>query len=331
MGAGGPLYRVLMICVCDISALEFYRSQGRAVSDVLELPRTSKLGSCSAPSALVAKEDLGRAGIHGVPYHCLVSSSRHQVSGSGVMVHVREKALPARALVRVTRDVLVPCPELLFCSLAANPDIDVIDLALVGYELCGRYLVDEDPEAWDGFINHSEPLTSRKKIRAFMGKMVPFHGASKARQAFELVRDGSNSPMETVLAVLLVAPRSVGGLGVRGSLELNQPVRTLMGTRYVDLLLNGVGIEYKGREAHSLEKVGRDDRRQNHIVGTGLPIFNVWYESLASDAMFLELAKEIYRAMGKRLRIESRAHHVARQCLRRRLLPVFRRCDPGPR
>ena len=76
--------------------------------------------------------------------------------------------------------------------------------------------------------------------------------------------------METILAMLVSLPTTKGGLGL-GPISLNHPVATPVGQRRVDIGFprQRVGLEYQGKEFHSIEAAGRDARRQNKIVGSG--------------------------------------------------------------
>lgn len=108
---------------------------------------------------------------------------------------------------------------------------------------------------------------------------------------------------------------------------MNKKVSTATGERWVDLLFyeHGVGVEYKGRESHSVEKAGRDDRRQNKLVGSGVSILNVWYEDLADSLLFRQLQNDIAHAMGVRLRIRSEGFERRQGLLRAKVLPIARR------
>ena len=112
-----------------------------------------------------------------------------------------------------------------------------------------------------------------------------------------------------------------------GPIEMNRKVATTTGDRWVDLFFvgKGVGLEYKGREAHSIEKVGRDDRRQNKLVGSGVAVLNVWYEDLADANLFDQLVHDVCNALGVRLRIRSKTFDHRQALLRRRLMPAIGR------
>ncbi|MDO4437304.1 MAG: hypothetical protein Q4B77_05070 [Coriobacteriaceae bacterium] len=236
--------------------------------------------------------------------------------------------LPARSLMCISSDIRVTSPALTFLQLAAMGDergcqYDIEDLALIGLELCGTYLLDT---SWDGLTNTGAPLTSADKISLVLESMRGAAGISRAREALPLVHNGSNSPMESILCALLTWPRRLGGFAF-GPVSLNHHVITAAGDRYVDVAFpeQKVGLEYKGRQFHALEQVGRDDRRQNELVGSGWTIINVWYEDLVESHLFDRLVADVARALGVRLRIRSDKFEARSALLRARLLPALKR------
>ena len=318
-------YLLLMICLCDISALELYRCSGRLAPDVADSARVAKLSDCDVPHIGAVDDELCRLGVKTRPVHVLVGSSSRSHHKSGMVRHVRATPLPARSLVRVDKGIKAVGPELLFCNLAARDDLDEVDLALIGFELCAHYVLDPNPASWEGYTQIERPLTNARRIRRTIERMGGSHGAPKARAAVAHVRDGSNSPMETIMDALFVLPRRLGGLGLGRGAELNAKVDTPVGPKYVDLLLGGVGLEYKGVRAHSVDKTKRDDRRQNKLVGSGVMVLNVWYEDLVSDHLYHQLVDDVFRAMGRRLRVRDKGYAQRSKLLRARLLPALRR------
>ncbi|MCL1895345.1 MAG: hypothetical protein FWG03_02225 [Clostridiales bacterium] len=109
--------------------------------------------------------------------------------------------------------LMVSSPE--FCFLQMAGQLTLAKLIELGYELCGVYSM---PNADDknvperGFYNR-QPLTSIKKLKAFLDSMPGVKGRKKAMRALRYLRDGSASPMETKLAILLTLPYMLGGYG----------------------------------------------------------------------------------------------------------------------
>lgn len=199
----------------------------------------------------------------------------------------------------------------------------MVNLIEIGYELCGTYVLDN---SWDGLTTIDSPLTSTRKIGNLLERLSGSNGIKTARQALAHIHNQSNSPMESVLAMLLSLPTRLGGLGL-GPIALNHPVATPLGPRRPDILFTGhrCGVEYKGKEYHSIEAVGRDDRRQNKLVGSGITILNVWYEDLVSGHLFNQLVTDLYRAIGIRKRIRAKGFEAKQALLRARLMPAIER------
>lgn len=309
-------------CVCDKSALELLRSSGRLLPELLDAPRTSDLAPCAIPPRIMLEDEMTRAGVATKPYHLLVASSNKRHHRDDVVCHRRETPLSRRTLIKASKDLYVTSPEYTFLQLAKSGEYDEVDLALIGFELCGTYVLDG---SWDGFTNLERPITSTAKIKRFLEHERGRKGAALAAQAIDLVLDASNSPMESVLAALFTFPRRLGGLGL-GPAALNHPLVCGDDERYIDLALylEKIGLEYKGKKYHSIEQSGRDDRRQNMITASGYTIFNVWYEDLVEEHLFNNLVSHVTAALSTRYRNRDKGFAARQRLLRVRLLPAFR-------
>lgn len=308
------------------------RSSGRLAPTFLEKPRKQKLDGCGMPPAVMLRDDMERLGVSTKPVDILVASKSGGRTRKDVICHRCSKPLPPKSLICVTDDVMVTSPALTFLQLPSmtrpnESPMSIEDLALVGFELCGTYVLDE---SWDGLTNTEKPLTSVDKIASTIELMKGAPGATFAREALELVRDGSNSPMESILCALLTWPRRLGGYAL-GRVSMNHHVVTATGDRYVDLAFpdSKVGLEYKGRQSHSIERVGRDDRRQNKLVGSGWTILNVWYEDVVEEHLYDQLIVDVAHAMGKRVRVRSERFGPRRALLRMKLIPAFKTYAEG--
>lgn len=325
----------MAICICDTSALELYRSSGRLLPNVSNLARTMKADSFKAANYAEIRHDLLRFGVTGTPVHLLVRRNAKRTSFDGVVVHSRSAPLPARSILRVTSDVSVVSPEYLFLELAGRAArigpgrrrkcdelaLRKMMLVALGYELCGTYAL--DPVDEKGFSNFEAPLASRLRIASMLERCSNMQGAPLVRETLPLVSEGSHSPMETALAMLLTLPRALGGMGFPQAV-MNGTVATSDGAKRVDLLWpqNGVGLEYKGRKYHDASQAQKDDRRENKLVGSGVTVFNVWYEDLLFPPLFEALVQDVARPLGVRVRIRSGKHAPRREMLRAVALPA---------
>ena len=303
----------MTICISHTTALAFYRSCGRLLPQVRSLSRTGALRHCSVVPFCHVQDELAKLGVSGQPCHVLVAAAADKHTVQGFTVHVCSTKLPRNALIKISKSVWVVSSELLVCQLAAMGDWSDEELIRVVYELCGTYVIDA---SWDGLTNTDSPLSSTRKIGRFIESASPMHGVKRARKLLGFVHDRSNSPMETVLAMILTLPASHGGLGYKG-LVMNYPLRTSAGRRFVDLAFPaiGVGLEYKGRAYHSVEAAGRDDRRQNAIVGQGMTVLNVWYEDVAAPHLRQRLFEDLARIAHRRCWPRSRGIASANRLL----------------
>lgn len=287
------------------------------------MPRTGQLSGCIVPPSQMLADDMVCNGITQKPYHLLVGRTYRGRKREDIVLHIAHDILPPRALVKVSRSLYVTSPELTFIQLAASKEFDEVELALIGLELCGMYVLDS---SWDGLTCIDTPLTSVRKISRMIDALSGHAGITLARKALKHVRDKSNSPMESMLAMLVSLPTRLGGLGL-GPIALNHPVATPLGPRRPDVLFtkHRVGLEYKGKEYHSIEAVGRDDRRQNKLVGSGVTILNVWYEDLVNEHLFGQFVHDLFRALGVRKRIRVKGFAENQALLRARLMPTIER------
>lgn len=264
-----------------------------------------------------------RAGVKAKPYHVLVDRPEAWRQRDDLVCHKLTGSGSGASFIRVSPDLFVVSPELMFMELAASGEFDLLDLVEIGYEFCGTYVLDS---SWDGYTTTDRPITSVRALTRAAKAWSPRHGARLALDALRHIHDGSHSPLESDVAVLLSYERRRGGLGL-GPMVLNARVDTPDGPRYVDILFPDakVGVEYKGKRYHSVEQSARDDRRQNALVGMGYAIINVWYEDIVEDHLFEQLVQSIFRALGRRYRVRSDAFAARQRLLRMRLLPRFRR------
>ncbi len=109
--------------------------------------------------------------------------------------------------------VCVTSPELTFVQLARTHSL--LETVYMGFALCSNYRV--EPRAAYGVVSRSVgcgALTSREKLSAFIDAHPRMRGTGKARRALAYVRNGSNSPTESALAMGLGMPVILGGFNV---------------------------------------------------------------------------------------------------------------------
>lgn len=318
-----------------LTALAYWRSQRRLQSYVLSAARPS---TDKAPSTAEAKELCGGALGAELPVHISVGSQAARVKSPFVACHVWPGPLSARSFVRLEPGVYVSSPEALFVQMAAL--VDVLDLLLLGFELCGGY-APSDLDA-RGFESRS-PLTSVAALRRYVAKCRGLHGVKKAQMALRHIADGAASPMETAAVMLLTLPTRLGGYGLPLP-ELNSPVEVLRAnagplqgahgrqTLWCDAYWRNerVALEYDSDMFHAAsEKIARDANRRALLTKTDIKVVTLTKGQIMNANMMDEAALALSRALGRRSRSRATGVLGKRHRLRERLLHGRRQALPG--
>lgn len=211
--------------------------------------------------------------------------------------------------------------------------LSVVELVEVGIELCATYAV--DPREATGMRNRVNPLLSTTVLRRCAAKMAGSHGAKTARSALRYIADGSASPMETTLTMLLCLSRAQGGYGLPMP-QLNRRVNTRSrGTatrgkvqvadtyRLCDLYWSDVklGVEFDSSSHHTGEsKISRDADRRSELGLVNVSIITVTGGQLFDSRAFDRVARLIAKTMGAPLRIRRNGWMTKRFELRSQLL-----------
>ncbi len=197
------------ICLSHDSAFRLLmRSEGLSESVEVVADKGMRLALPYGEVAACVAHDLGLG-----PYCIDVIASDQTPCCPGIFAHrakdgdvlsVREVPIAGYGRVCVTS------PEHTFVQLARKHSL--LETVYMGFALCSNYRI--DPHAAHGVVARSAEcgaLTSRKKLLAFIDAHPKMRGTGKARRALAYVRDGSNSPMESALAMGLGMPVILGG------------------------------------------------------------------------------------------------------------------------
>lgn len=161
-------------------------------------------------------------------------------------------------------------------------------------------------------------------------------GGARALRALRLVTEGSNSPRETDVSILMGATRTSGGLGL-GGFELNRRIRLperlaeKIGQRVVvpDFSRpNGTLLEYDSDQEHSSPAArARDERKRRAYLEEGLDCLTLTSDVLGSNARLEAFAEDLARSIGVRRRASSERMLERRAGLRERLFGPERAAD----
>lgn len=270
--------------------------------------------------AAVVEEACGRElGFLSSPLHLLVRDAGERSRTRRVVCHVLPQNLPRKSFVEIGRGVYVCRPELVFVQIAKTETLP--NAVLIGLEMCGAFRM---PEGERDVSFQKVPLTTRAALSAYIEACVGIRGAGKANQAILYIADGSESPMEAKLTIILCFPVRLGGYGLPMPV-LNRAIPTTPAIRKAtgrssfrcDLLWPdaGVAVEYDGKE-HD-RRVASDAIRRTALAEMGIDASTVvTMEHMRSEAQLDLVVKRLSRLLGIRKKPTMRDWSAERHALR---------------
>ena len=250
----------------------------------------------------------------GRPVDVLVFSEEQRRRSKDVKCHVWETALPSNSFYRA-RGEFVSSPEFTFLQMASELSIE--KLIALGCELCGTYVLlpknVTHPGALDEMPKRVCPLTNTARIAEFLESVGKVNGKAKAQRALKYVVDGSRSPMETMVYMLLCLPVKLGGYGLpkpemNATIELDEEARAIARRRHCegDLCWPNtrppLDIEYHGGVHVGEAQMKSDVGRELGIEHMGWRVITVTSPQVFDETQFEIVATETAEAIGKRLR-----------------------------
>jgi len=296
------------------SAVQYWRINGKSRKSLERPQRARKAPSISPKVSTLLKGDVFGLSF---PLDVTVSTAGSRRTSSIFKSHVFAGQMPDRCLINIGEGFLVASPELCFFQMASElPFAKLIEL---GYELCGTYslptggLADEARKAGGGAIYNLEPLTSVKRLSAFVTQMSGRHGVKRAIQALQYIVDGSGSPMETILSILLVLPYRLGGYGFTLP-EMNRRIDPKAaaaknpGKQFYkcDLLWkkHAVAVEYDSKLHHSEERnISVDSIKRGDLDLSGVYVITVTDKQVYQVEELEKVARRLASKMGRRIQI----------------------------
>lgn len=302
------------------SALLFWISFSREISydrysvakrRLVSLPKAFAFHRVEKEAALLARDCLKLT----TPITILSPEANSRYETQFLKVLKRPNAMPANSFVELMEyreyfqarglRVLIATPEL--CFLEAARVLDFNQLMVLGMELCGNYM-------WDGSSEFGQrrrvSVASAASIWDFLSNASGYYGHRQAMKAARYLLDHSNSPRESMLAILGRLPLSRGGYALKVP-ELNR--RLLMSSEGA-ALLNGracygdivwenekIVVEYDSDLAH-LSSVQHqiDKARANAIHASGYRLISITKQNTATrhnlDQMFSLIRRELGQA-----------------------------------
>ena len=223
----------------------------------------------------------------GMPMDILIPTYAHLHTPKGFTFHGVGGHLPKGSFLDIGNGMLVCAPELVYIQLCQGATLrECID---IGCFLCGTYSL--EPTVRSGVVER-KALTTRDDLDTFLKQAKRLRGARNAAAALPWVLNGSASPKETELALLLYLPFAMDGFGfekpvLNHVVDLDSAERKLVGTENVRIDVywpkQRIGFEYTSYAEHSEEKkIGEDMRRALVLRKKGIHIEFVTQEQLSS-------------------------------------------------
>lgn len=326
--------RNIPLCFTGKTALQVIRAA--LVAGHALVPSTRRLAPGTAPRqdevlATMERVEAEIVGLHfDLPVQLLVGTHVRCRPTARYAAQTCSHELPAGSFLRVVPGVYVATPALCLVRAAGAGAASDAALLELGYELCATYA---SARTESGTFYNTPALATVSELHRYATRCVDVKGARKVERLVGYVADGSASPRETKLALLLALPHRMGGYGL-GVPQMNYEVtadgnaQLISGRRSFrcDVCFPGarVDIEYQSREVHGNETSRiSDSRRENALKAMGWTVINITNDELASMAATDVIAKTIAGKVGKRMRVRVADYRDRQLCLRAELgLPI---------
>ena len=303
------------------------------------------------------------------PLHILLRNPSARRTLQPVTQHVFSVNTPTSCFVNIGEGLMVSTPEFCFLQLAARlplaklielgyelcgtysmssisvpfdvpsviPIVEsempaLIDLRALGqkrYAAPSAVSAEESKPAGQGF-NTRLPLTSTKKLKAFLTGMPGVKGHKKAVRALRYIADSSASPMETRLAIILALSHKLGGyhfplpehnsriVPVKAARKNSDKTYYACDMFWPDYSL---AVEYDSDVYHTgPERIAEDSKRRNALAFMGVTVITVTNKQIHSISELEKVARVLAGRMGKKLRLTNPGFADAHLELRKLLM-----------
>lgn len=253
------------------------------------------------------------------PYQVLVPTHAKS-SVPRAITHVSIFSYREKPFLRVGNGVFASCPELCFVQLALC--LPFHELVKAGDALCGAFFISPDAK---GGLGSRTPLTSKKRIEAFVRRNPGLRGSKAARRALGSVVDGAASPPEAFLWSVLSLSQRYGGYGIP-HLVMNRRVRPSKRARHIarrETLVPDIGnsaarlaIEYDSNAEHlTPQQLSRDASKRLALEADGFKVITVTTRQLSDCREMRNVAEQASKRMGRRLEVRGKNFAVSHRLL----------------
>lgn len=226
--------------------------------------------------------------------------------------YLSQVALPAGAVVS-KHGKAVASPELMFLQLASK--LSIHRLILLGLQLCSH------PPG-----NPAAAITTKQKLKVFLGKTSGHRGHKKASRAIKYIEDGSASIMESIVYMILALPHSLGGYGLDGAtfnyeIKLSNEAGKRLGQKrcFADLYYKSarLAVEYESFAYHNSPlQQGKDAVRSAILDRQGIEVMHLNTIQLYDVNACNDFAFNLAARLGKRIEIRAKRFEEMNALLR---------------
>ena len=248
-----------------------------------------------------------------LPIHVLVGSRNARKATKNLHCHVCSEELPGGSFIEVGRGLLVSSPELCFLQMASEYSLTA--LVKLGYEFCGGYRLGNNEDVTRGFRDDL-PLTNVAKLNSYIQRAPAIKGKKKACRALQFIAEGSASPMETKLTILLTLPYRLGGYGLPMPLlnhflaiQGSPTGRSKKRAYRCDLFWSKqkVAVEYDSEAYHAhTVQMTKDALRRNDLIAAGITVVVATKMQVMEAPSLRELAELLGKLLNKRMKYLSK-------------------------
>lgn len=190
-------------------------------------------------------------------------------------------------------------------------EYNIHELIYLGLQICS-------------YRENQPPLCTVKELQECAEELHGHRGRRKALRAIRYLDEGSRSPMESILYMLLRLPNALGGCGFK-EIRLNHKIELKKSKQvyYADLYVPSckLDIEYDSQTYHNKpEAFSKDAIRSAHLEAEGYQVVAVRPEQLFDLKHFETLARNLSRRIGQQIRIRARKFIESFSALRDLLL-----------
>ena len=238
-----------------------------------------------------------------------VFSRQRRANRKHLKTRLLSKRLPAKSLISASRKMSFASPELIIAQLAAK--YTPVKLAQIIMEFTGTYSL--SPDTFDSRYEtrYGAPqVTTASRIRAMAQHMPRVVARHKLAAALEMAIEGSASPAETIIALMLSLPAEKGGyemgvpvLNPRIQAPENMREHLFQGEYYPDIFFQDcfADVEYESTAFHldpvtanwqhhelalwrdvAADKAADDRRRMRELQALGVQVIPATHKDIVS-------------------------------------------------